>query len=122
MRATSAWALGEIEGPTASPGLLRGLRDANADVRLKAAWALSQIEDASAAPALVAALEREAEPRVRRAMLRAVVKSGGESDSAIRALVSSSDAKTREMAVRALVGRNTVDPWPWPQPRPRPFP
>ena len=124
VRATAAWALGKIELSTATPGLLRGVLDANADVRLKAAWALSQIADKSVAQRLTTALEKEAEPRVQRALLRAVVRTGGENERVLRSLASSSDVKTREIAIRVLVGRKSVEPWPWPwpQPRPRPIP
>jgi HEAT repeat protein len=45
VRETSAWALGEIRVPAASPYLNRALDDREARVRDKARWALSEIED-----------------------------------------------------------------------------
>jgi len=59
---------------------------------------------------------------VQRALVRALVKSGGSSEASMSKLLESSDPVVREAAVRGLVGRERINPWPWPQPRPRPFP
>jgi len=59
---------------------------------------------------------------VRRALVRALTKSGGRSEAVFTELLSSSDPKVREAAVRGLAGQNAFNPWPWPWPRPRPFP
>jgi HEAT repeat protein len=98
------------------------LRDDSEDVRLKAAWALGQIGDASALSAIRDAMKAERSNQVRRALVRAMIKSGGRSEQALTELLSSSDPQTREAAVRGLAGRNSMNPWPWPWPRPRPFP
>jgi HEAT repeat protein len=91
-------------------------------VRTKAAWALGEIGDAAAQPALRDALQRETGARTRRALMRAFMKSGGRSESALSELLASRDPQVREAAVRGLAGNNAFDPWPWPWPRPRPFP
>jgi HEAT repeat protein len=124
VRGTAAWAIGQLDerGTKAPSGLLRLLSDPEADTRLKAAWALGQIQDASALPAIRDAMPAEKNDRVRRALIRALMKSGGGSEAALTQLLSSGDAQIREAAVRGLAGRNSFDPWPWPWPRPRPFP
>jgi FOG: HEAT repeat len=124
VRGTAAWALGQLhdDGHTAPAGLQHALRDDNEDVRLKGAWALGQIGDAAALPAIRDALKVEREPQVRKALVRAMIKSGGRSEQALTELLSSSDPQTREAAVRGLAGRSAMNPWPWPWPRPRPFP
>jgi HEAT repeat protein len=45
VRATVAWALGEIESPRAREGLTAAQRDEVASVRRAATWALRQIDD-----------------------------------------------------------------------------
>jgi HEAT repeat protein len=124
VRGTAAWAIGHLrgEGGAAPAGLLRVLRDDNEDVRLKAAWALGQIGDANAVNAVRDALRVETSSQVRRALIRALIKSGGRSEQILTELLSSSDPTVREAAVRGLAGNNSFNPWPWPQPRPRPFP
>jgi HEAT repeat protein len=101
---------------------LRLLTDESADTRLKAAWALGQIEDSGALPAVRDALHVEKNERVRRALIRALMKSGERSEATLTQLLSSSDPEIREAAVRGLAGRDSFNPWPWPWPRPRPFP
>ncbi|MCC7052063.1 MAG: HEAT repeat domain-containing protein [Gemmatimonadaceae bacterium] len=122
VRATAAWAIGNSEVRRAPEGLITALADSDDDVRTKAAWALSEVSDAAALPALRAAFKRETDPEVRKAVLRALLKSGERSEGALTALLESSDPEVREAAVRGLAGRGRVDPWPWPEPRPRPFP
>ena len=124
VRGTAAWAIGQLNenGAKAAPGLLRLLRDENTDVRLKAAWALGEIQDTGALPAIREALRAEQNDRVRKALIRALMKSGERSEAALTELLTSSDPQIREAAVRGLAGRNSFDPWPWPWPRPRPFP
>jgi HEAT repeat protein len=101
---------------------LRLLSDDSDDLRLKAAWALGQIQDTGALPAIRSALNAEKNDRVRKALIRALMKSGGGSEAALTQLLTSSDPQVREAAVRGLAGRDSFDPWPWPWPRPRPFP
>jgi HEAT repeat protein len=101
---------------------VKAIKDADPDVRLKAAWALSEIGDPDASAALVDALKTEQHERVQQAEVRALLRSGEESEDVFRTLLESKDAGTREMAVRALAGRRNTGPWPWPQPRPRPMP
>jgi HEAT repeat protein len=124
VRGTAAWAIGQLDesGAKAPPGLLRLLNDPDTDTRLKAAWAMGQIEDASSLGALRDALKAEKNDRVRRALIRALMKSGERSEATLTQLLSSGDPQIREAAVRGLAGRNSFDPWPWPWPRPRPFP
>jgi HEAT repeat protein len=106
----------------APPALVKAIRDEDDDVRLRAAWALSQIGDADVVPQVVAALRVETVDRVRQAEIRTLLESGEHSESVFKELLESKDAKTRELAVRALAGRRGPWPWPWPWPRPRPSP
>jgi HEAT repeat protein len=126
VRGTAAWAIGQLrgddEGSRVPPGLLRLLRDDSEDVRLKTAWSLGEIGDATALGAIQDALKQEQSSQVRRALVRALIKSGGRSEATMTELLSSSDPKVRESAVRGLAGHNSFNPWPWPWPRPRPFP
>ena len=125
VRGTAAWAIGQLRGNgggTAPAGLLRALKDESDDARLKAAWSLGQIGDANAVVPIRDALRTESSAQVRRALVRALIKSGGRSEQTLTELLSSSDAQVREAAVRGLAGNNAFNPWPWPQPRPRPFP
>ncbi len=124
VRGTAAWALGELRssGGKAPPGLLKALRDESEDTRLKAAWALGQIGDPAALDAIRDALKAEKGSRVGKALVRALIKSGGRSEETLTQLLSSSDPAVREAAVRGLAGSESFNPWPWPWPRPRPFP
>jgi len=45
VRATAAWALGEIESPRARDGLTAAQRDEAGAVRRAATWALRQLDD-----------------------------------------------------------------------------
>jgi HEAT repeat protein len=122
VRASAAWALGQFHLARAPGALVKALDDPDRHVRLSAAWALGEIGDAEAAAAVADALRRETDEEVRRAEVRSLVESGRVSPEAVKGLLDSADAKTREMAVRALTGRHALSPWPWPRPRPRPFP
>jgi len=124
VRGTAAWAIGNMdeEGTRAPAGLLRLLSDENTDVRLKAAWALGQLEDSNAISAIRDALKIEKNDHVRKALIRALMKSGESSQETLTQLLSSSDPAIREAAVRGIAGARSFDPWPWPWPRPRPFP
>jgi HEAT repeat protein len=83
---------------------------------------MGQIEDATALPTLRDALSNEKNDRVRRALIRALMKSGEHSEATLTQLLSSGDPQIREAAVRGLAGKDSFNPWPWPWPRPRPFP
>ena len=124
VRGTAAWAIGQLDdnGVRAPAGLLKALKDDDTDTRLKAAWALGQLEDQSALPAIKSALSSEQNDRVKRALIRALMRSGEQSEAAMTELLKSSDPKIREAAIRGLAGSHEPDPWPWPWPRPRPFP
>lgn len=67
VRATAAWALGEIERPESARALIDALKDADALVRRSAARALGEIENAVAIPALTDLLKSDRDPDVRRA-------------------------------------------------------
>jgi len=67
VRATAAWALGEIERPESAQPLIDALKDADALVRLSAARALGEIEDVVAIPALTELLKSDRDATVRRA-------------------------------------------------------
>jgi HEAT repeat protein len=122
VRATAAWALGQLDLDHAPKPLVDAIKDANDEVRMRAAWALSEIGDPQTVPAVSAALKTETNEKVRQAEIRMLVQSGNPPDEVLKSLLESKDAKTRELAVRALAGRNGPWPWPWPQPRPRPAP
>ena len=90
-------------------------------MRLKSAWALSQIEDTHATPAIETALRQEQSPEVKKALIRALVHSGGHAEQTLGEFLHSSDPEVRRAVVRALAG-DRIDPWPMPEPRPQPFP
>jgi HEAT repeat protein len=98
------------------------LNDESEDARTKAAWALGQIGDSTAIPAIRDALKRETGTEARRALIRALMRSGERSEAALTQLLESGDPQIREAAVRGLAGRSSFNPWPWPWPRPRPIP
>jgi HEAT repeat protein len=124
VRGTAAWALGTMRGSQrkAPAGLLRALKDSDEDTRLKAAWALGNIGDSAAIAPVRDALKAENDAHTRKALIRALLNSGGRSEAAMQELLQSEDPTVREAAVRGLVGRHAFDPWPWPWPRPRPYP
>jgi len=124
VRGTAAWGIGQIEDDDgrAPAGLMQALKDASSDTRMKAAWALGQIGDSAALPAIRDALKQERSAEVSRALIRALLKSGERSESALNELLNSKDPRVREVAVRGLAGNDHFNPWPWPWPRPRPFP
>ena len=124
VRGSAAWAIGQI-GHTDSravAGLTHLLKESNDDARLRAAWALGQLEDSSALPEIDSALGIEKNADVRRALIRALSKSGGNTAARMRVLIDSKDPQVREAAVRSLAGGRAFGPWPWPWPRPRPWP
>ena len=123
VRGTAAWAIGQMrdDGGKAPSGLVQLLKDESADTRLKAAWALGQIGDSSMIQAIRDALKTERNEQVNKALIRALLKSGERSESALSELLDSKDPQVREAAVRGLAGRSSFNPWPWPWPRPRPF-
>ena len=98
------------------------LKDRDPRIRELTAWVLYETEDASAAPALNAALHTETDSRLQIAYIRALAAMGEKSVDAIRGLLTSSDPRIKNMAVRALAGGDAAGPWPWPWPEPRPFP
>ncbi len=123
VRGTAAWAIGQLQrGGRAPAGLLQALRNESEDTRLKAAWALGQVGDTMSTGAIRDALVRETSNQVRRALVRALMKSGERSQATVTGLLNSNDPEVREAAVRGLAGGGSFNPWPWPRPRPRPIP
>ena len=122
VRTAAAWALGSVEPKQAPRQLVSMLTDRDARVRELVAWALYNIEDPSAAPALQAALRAEQDKDLQMAYIRALAAMGEHSVDAIRPLLESSDARVKQMAVRALAGGHATGPWPHPWPMPRPHP
>ena len=122
VRATAAWALGQLDPKEAPRGLIDALTDDDDDVRLKSAWALGQIGDSAAVNAIRSALRVEKTDRARKAQIRALLRSGGRSEAILTDLLKSPEPEVREAAVRGLAGSNGFNPWPWPWPRPRPYP
>jgi hypothetical protein len=72
VRATAAWALGEIERPESARVLVEALQDADALVRRSAAHALGEIENPVAIPALTDLLKSDRDADVRRAAAHAL--------------------------------------------------
>jgi HEAT repeat protein len=124
VRGTAAWAIGQLDGRgmRAPAGLLQALKDESEDTRVKAAWALGELGDPNALPAIREALRAEKGEQMQRALIRALMESGGRSETELTSLLNSSDPRVREAAVRGLAGKRSFNPWPWPWPRPRPFP
>ncbi|MFN8571311.1 MAG: M56 family metallopeptidase [Gemmatimonadaceae bacterium] len=122
VREMAMWAIGSIEPDKVPAGVVAGLNDDAPQVRRLTAWVLFQIGDPSTVPALETAIEREKDPEVRRAYVRALGATGEKSADVLSKLIGSSDPEIRNMAVRALAGGGATGPWPWPWPRPRPNP
>jgi len=103
VRRMAAWALGQIEDPSAAPALEAGLRDGSAGVRETSAWALGQIEPAAAPPALVAALS-DPDMSVRKTVAWALGQIGDTNAAGplAHALENTTDTKARETMVWAL--------------------
>jgi HEAT repeat protein len=118
----AAWALGNAGVRQAPKALLEGLTDREIEVRKVTAWALFNIQDPEAVPALDAAMRRETDRDVQRALIRAMASTGERSVEAIKRLIDSKDEEVRSAAIRALAGGRSGGPWPWPWPDPRPFP
>ena len=121
VRATAAWALGQMDLSTAPKGLIDGLSSSDDQVRVASAWALSEIGDPSALPAVRTALAKEQDPQAQKAELRALIN-GGEKTEQLTQLLQSKDPAIRKAAIQGIAGSHGVNVWPWPQPRPRPFP
>jgi beta-lactamase regulating signal transducer with metallopeptidase domain/HEAT repeat protein len=121
VRYRAAWAIGSTEPKTAPKALVDMLSDKDADVRKVVAWALYNIQDPDAVPALDAAMQKETDRDVQRALIRAMASTGERSVDAIKKLIDSKDSGVREAAIRALAGGGSgYGPWPWPWPDPRP--
>jgi HEAT repeat protein len=102
VRDRSAWALGEIEHPSAVEPLVRAFHDSDARVRTRIAWALGEIEHPSAVDALVAAL-KDSDAAVREKSVWALGEI--ESDLAVEGLVpllGDADPKVRRQVAWAL--------------------
>ena len=121
VRYRAAWAIGSAEPRTAPKALINMLSDKDADIRKVVAWALYNIQDPEAVPALDAAMQKETDRDVQRALIRAMASTGERSVDAIKKLIDSKDVGVREAAIRALAGGGSgYGPWPWPWPDPRP--
>ena len=123
VRATAAWALGQME--LAAPRSARqGAQGRGREVRLTAAWALSQIGDAQTVPAVTAALRTETHDKVRQAEIRALVQSGKPPDDAMKACSTRrtprrASSRCARWPAAAARGRG---PGRGPGPAPRPSP
>jgi HEAT repeat protein len=122
LREVALWAIGNMEPSKAPREVIAALGDSSARVRKLAAWALFNIADPDAVSALEAGFDREKEPEVRRAFVRALAATGEKSADALSKLLGSNDPEVRALAVKALAGAGAAGPWPWPWPKPRPFP
>jgi HEAT repeat protein len=102
VRDRSAWALGEIEHPSAVEPLVRAFADGDARVRVRVAWALGEIEHPSAVEALVTGLN-DSDAAVREKSVWALGEI--ESDLAVDGLVpllNDGDSKVRRQVAWAL--------------------
>lgn len=118
---TIAWALGHLPMEHAPARLTALLTNESPRTRLMAAWALSNIADKSTLPAIRSALKQPQDGNTARALLRAAIAIDPSADG-MSDLLTSSDPKVRAIAVAAMAGKRSIDPWPWPWPRPRPSP
>ena len=102
VRDRSAWALGEIEDPSAVEPLLKVLNDKEPGVRARAAWALGEIESELAIDGLVPLLT-DPDPKVRRQAVWALgeIESSRAVPGLMRALADS-DLEVRRRAAWAL--------------------
>lgn len=101
-RRNAAWALGALDDPRATRGLIEALRDREAPVREQAAWALGAIDQRGAADPLIAAL-KDSDARVRRQAAWAL--GALDEPTAAHALIQAlrdQDAPVREQAAWAL--------------------
>jgi beta-lactamase regulating signal transducer with metallopeptidase domain len=121
-RAMAAWSIGSIGPDKAPAGLVNLLKDSDNEVRETVAWVLFVIRDESTADALMAAFEKEQDADVREGELRALASMGDKAVPVLQKLLTSPDAKVRQLAVQGLAGGHAGGPWPQPRPRPRPFP
>lgn len=102
VRDRSAWALGEIEDPSAVQPLSRALRDADGRVRATAAWALGEIEDPAAVSSLVVAL-KDSDTRVREKAAWALGEiEDGRAVAGLSSSLVDADAAVRRQAAWAL--------------------
>src|SRR5690606_22273638 len=122
VRELAAWSVGSIRPEQAPAALLRALEDQDREVRMSAAWALFNIADPACADAIDTAYRKEADPEVRKGLLRALAAMGDRAAPALERLVTSPDSTVRAIAITALAGGNATGPWPMPRPQPRPFP
>jgi beta-lactamase regulating signal transducer with metallopeptidase domain/HEAT repeat protein len=123
VRGRAAWALGSLEVSPAPPALSRALSDSDPHVRLRAAWAAGQIRDRTLASVLERRVSAESDPEVRRAAVRALLRSSETSAATAELLLAFSDPEIRAQGARVAAGLDyDLDAWPWPWPQPRPFP
>jgi HEAT repeat protein len=91
-------ALGNAQGGV-SPFLLKYLGDPDADLRGAAAWALTAGGDTNdAGPQLTAALQQEADPKVRAQIYQALEKQSGEDPQAVLPLVQNESNPAAQLA------------------------
>jgi HEAT repeat protein len=96
----------------APAALTRLLKDDSEDVRRKAAWALGNVGDPSAVAAIRDAMRVEQSSEVRRALVRALTKSGGPLGGGVhRAAVVERSEGARGGGARSG-GQNAFNPWP----------
>lgn len=123
VRQLAMWAIGSLHPEVVPAGIVKGLNDSDKDVRELAAWVLFTAHDPKTIPAIEAAFARETDGDVQEGLIRALGNMRGDAAvDALQKLVTSTDAKIRQVAITALAGGNATGPWPWPWPWPRPYP
>ena len=87
IRKKAAWALGDLEHPSAVPALMDALKDSEAEVRAMAAWALGEIKATASFPALLSA-SADSHAFAREMIVKAIGEFGNEEslDVLIRAM------------------------------------
>ena len=112
VRATAAWALGNMGDRGATDALVTALADASPDVRMRALWAIGNVGPKEA-PRAVMALLKDKEPRVRElaAWTLYQIEDPAAAPALDAALRSETDKELQLAYIRALaaLGEKSVD-------------